>query len=321
MVDINTSGKKILIVENDLITQHAIKESVLHVNCKVCAMVTNGEDAIIKAKELKPDLVLMDIFLKGEMDGTEAADIIHKSLGIPIIFISASSQDSILKKALLTIPSGFLAKPYQDKDLWIQMQLAFHRKTVGKKDIELTYPGPIQEYIKNNDLVFVYEGHFTQQIVISTVNEIDKYLNLAGANESSKSRLIHTLIECLQNMSKYAVTPENSTTHNAVFIISQRNEAYFILTGNYISITDANEIESKLGKINSLNEDELKELHRETRLYGTIHEKGGAGLGFLDIARRSHESLDYNLEIIDQSTAFFTLKIKIAKQTTTLQVN
>ncbi|PCH69124.1 MAG: hypothetical protein COC01_02215 [Bacteroidetes bacterium] len=313
MVDINTSGKKILIVEDDLITQLAIEKSVLHINCEVCAMVSSGEDAIIKAKELKPDLILMDIFLDDDMDGTQAANIIHKSLGIPIIFITATSHNSILKKALLSIPSGFLVKPYQDEELWIQMQLAFHRKSVGKKDVELTYPGPIQEYIKNNELVLVYEGHFTQQIVISTVNEIDKYLSLAGANESSKSRLIHTLIECLQNMSKYAVTTENSTTHDAVFIISQRNETYSILTGNYVSNEDANRIESKLGNIKSLNEDELRNLHKETRLHGIINEKGGAGLGFIDIARKSGVPLEYNLKNIDKNTTFFTMQITIAK--------
>ena len=90
----------------------------------VSGIVAYGEKAIEKVEELKPDLVLMDIVLKGEMDGIEAAEIIRSRFDIPVIFLTAYADEERLERAKLTNPYGYILKPFQDKNLIITMYLS-----------------------------------------------------------------------------------------------------------------------------------------------------------------------------------------------------
>lgn len=86
-----------------------------------------GEEAVEIARKEMPDVVLMDISLAGEMDGIEAADLIKKQCNIPVIYITAFSSDSILKRARITGPYGYLVKPFMDTELKATMEMAFYK--------------------------------------------------------------------------------------------------------------------------------------------------------------------------------------------------
>ncbi len=92
----------------------------------VPAIVSFGEAAVQKVAEHKPDLVLMDIVLKGEMDGIEAAESIRSRFGTPVVFVTAYADEKRLERAKLTMPFGFILKPFQDKDLKITIEMALY---------------------------------------------------------------------------------------------------------------------------------------------------------------------------------------------------
>ncbi len=123
----------ILIVEDDRIVARDIQNRLKNLGFEVTASVSSGEEAIIRAKEDLPDLVLMDIVLKGEMDGIEAAEIIRSRFDIPIIFLTAHADEERFERAKLTIPFGYVLKPFQDRNLKITIEMALYAAKVNAK--------------------------------------------------------------------------------------------------------------------------------------------------------------------------------------------
>ncbi len=105
------SGQRIMIVEDDAIIAEKIKLSLEDMGYEIASMVNNGEKAIDQAFRYHPDLILMDIRLKGEMDGIEAIEIIQSQKDIPVIFMSAYSDAKKVKRAKQTQPHGYIIKP------------------------------------------------------------------------------------------------------------------------------------------------------------------------------------------------------------------
>ena len=115
---------KIMIVEDEIITAKSEKLSLEGLGYTVSATVTSGEEAVKKAEEDKPDLVLMDIELKGEMDGIEAAGIIRTRFDIPSIFVTAYADDKLLERAKITEPFGYIIKPFEKRELHCNIEIA-----------------------------------------------------------------------------------------------------------------------------------------------------------------------------------------------------
>jgi two-component system cell cycle sensor histidine kinase/response regulator CckA len=124
---------QILIVEDDAIIAMDIESQLKQLGYGVTAKVGYGEQAIEKVKENTPDVVLMDIILKGEMDGIDAAREIHTQFDIPVVFLTAFADKNRLERAKLAYPFGFILKPFQNKDLEITIEMALY---VAKVDAE-----------------------------------------------------------------------------------------------------------------------------------------------------------------------------------------
>jgi PAS domain S-box-containing protein len=127
------SGKKILVVEDEEITAMDIQRRLKTLGYIVPKTVSSGEEAIKKVKEDNPDLVLMDINLKGEMDGIEAALKIHSFSDIPVIYLTAFSDEKTLERAKITEPYGYIVKPLKDRELQINLEIAFYKNAMEKK--------------------------------------------------------------------------------------------------------------------------------------------------------------------------------------------
>jgi CheY-like chemotaxis protein len=117
-------GKDVLIVEDDEIIQHVLEWRLRSLGYSVCGKAATAEDAIRLADEKKPDLVLMDIDLKGYTDGIDAALAIKKKYQLPVVFITASSRDEDLERAKRVPPDGFIVKPFNDDDIRVALKLA-----------------------------------------------------------------------------------------------------------------------------------------------------------------------------------------------------
>jgi two-component system cell cycle sensor histidine kinase/response regulator CckA len=125
--ELMTEGTRILVVEDDRITADYIRTTLLNFGYSVTSIAATGEDAVRKALADIPDLVLMDILLKGEMDGIEAAGIILSRRSIPIVYLTAHTDATTLERAKKTEPYGYIAKPFDQQDLSSTIEIALHK--------------------------------------------------------------------------------------------------------------------------------------------------------------------------------------------------
>lgn len=125
--------KQILVVEDTVFYARLIKDALQNLGYKIAAIVTTGEEAIVKAKELKPDLILMDIVLQGTIDGIEATAGIRREVDAPVIYLTAFPDVKVLERAKITEPFGFLIKPFNEKELHTSIEIALYKFKLEKK--------------------------------------------------------------------------------------------------------------------------------------------------------------------------------------------
>ncbi len=118
---------QILVVEDERIIALNLKENLEALGYAVPAIAATGEQAIAAATDLQPDLVLMDIRLKGAMDGIQAAEQIWERLQIPIIYVTGHSDRSTLERAKVTTPFGYVLKPVKERELYVAIETALQR--------------------------------------------------------------------------------------------------------------------------------------------------------------------------------------------------
>jgi CheY-like chemotaxis protein len=117
-----------MIVEDEAIIASAMKMDLQNMGYDVASVVHTGEKALSKIEDEKPDLILMDIVLGGEMDGIETAEKIRASSGIPVIYITAYSNEEIVRKAKIAEPFGYIIKPAKERDLRIAIEIALYKR-------------------------------------------------------------------------------------------------------------------------------------------------------------------------------------------------
>jgi len=129
---------KILVVEDEAVILLQLEEILNTIGYTVAGLAASGEDAVEKARRLKPDLVLMDIVMPGSMDGIEAAKIINEELDIPVVFVTSYADDTIIEKAKNVKPYGYIVKPFNELVIKATIEVALFRKTSepGKPDVK-----------------------------------------------------------------------------------------------------------------------------------------------------------------------------------------
>ncbi|WP_340817790.1 response regulator [Methanolobus sp. WCC4] len=127
--------ERIMIVEDEKIVALDIKNSLEHFGYSVPCMASSGEEAIRSIEECDPDLILMDIILKGDIDGIEAARNIHEKHDIPVIYLTAYSDEKTLQRAKLTEPFGHILKPFDERELRTNIEIALYKR--GKEREQL----------------------------------------------------------------------------------------------------------------------------------------------------------------------------------------
>ena len=126
-------NKKILIVEDEGIVSLEIRETLENLGYMVVGEAQSGEQAVDMAREHHPDLVLMDIVIQGDMDGIDTAERIYSLFGIPVIYLTSHSDDATLKRALKTNAFGYLIKPFNDRELYSNIEMTLHKHRIMKK--------------------------------------------------------------------------------------------------------------------------------------------------------------------------------------------
>lgn len=124
---------QLLVVENESIVADDIKYSLEELGYAVTAIANSGEEAIEKAAETQPNLVLMDIRIKGNMDGVQAAEKIWNCFNIPIVYLTANSDISTLQRAKIIGSFGYITKPFRERELHSAVEFALHRHQLETK--------------------------------------------------------------------------------------------------------------------------------------------------------------------------------------------
>jgi len=124
---------QILVVEDESIVAEDIRRTLQHMGYSVPSIVASGEKAIKEVEKNNPDLVLMDIVLKGEMDGIEVAEQIRSRFDIPVVYLTAHSDDKFIERAKITEPFGYIIKPFKKRELQINIEIALYNHKMEKK--------------------------------------------------------------------------------------------------------------------------------------------------------------------------------------------
>ena len=124
--------KKILVVEDEWIVADQLCRSLKKFGYRVSLPVSSGAEAIKSIEGERPDMILMDILLQGEMDGIETASLIESRFDIPIIYVTAHTTEDFLNRAKLTKPFGYLSKPFNDNEIHSTIKMALYKHKVDK---------------------------------------------------------------------------------------------------------------------------------------------------------------------------------------------
>ena len=124
---------RMLVVEDERIVSMDLQRRLKAMGYEIAGSAVSGEEAIEKAEKLRPDMVLMDIMLDGEMDGTQAAEIIRDRFSIPVIYLTAYADSATLERAKITEPFGYILKPFEERELHGHIEIALYKARMEKK--------------------------------------------------------------------------------------------------------------------------------------------------------------------------------------------
>jgi hypothetical protein len=165
-------------------------------------------------------------------------------------------------------------------------------------------------------LILVYQGDFTQETTKSILAMAERTIDSSGEESSIKRKVFNVMVEALQNIVKHSdeLVDGETRSHAAIFLIGREANRYTIMSGNPIRKKNTAHLQAQLERINGLDKDGLKDLYKEIIKNTTISEKGGAGLGFVDMARKSGEKLEFEFPDMSTEYAFFCLKVNVPRE-------
>ncbi|BAY27886.1 multi-sensor signal transduction histidine kinase [Calothrix sp. NIES-2100] len=216
---------RILVVEDEVIVARTIASQLNQLGYVVTGIASSGKVAIAKALETKPEIVLMDIILKGEIDGITAASYIHEQLDIPVIFLTAYSDNQTLERAKITQPFGYIVKPFTIKDLQIAIEIALLKYRL---ECELR---------ENRDQLATILNSMSDAVIATDEQGMVTFMNPASEALTGWQReeALGTEVSRIFNLvDEVTDTPiENPVTK----VLQEHNVVYL---GDYISLIDKN---------------------------------------------------------------------------------
>jgi len=178
--------------------------------------------------------------------------------------------------------------------------------------------------MERNNIMLSFKGDITSELLTSILQIMESKLDTMQEEPKIKKKVYNVLVECLQNLYHHmdeiprslngnASSVEGEIIRSAIFMIGKLDNQYNIITGNYILTQNVNGLKNRLDEINKLTKEELKDYYKAVLNNGEMSDKGGGGLGMIDIARKTGQKLNYHFMPVDDVYSFFSLNIKIAQ--------
>ncbi len=189
------------------------------------------------------------------------------------------------------------------------------RKNINKP-LKITYD--LFQRVENGDFEYIYRGNFTQTLTRKILSLAETNLQKLVDKSSLQNRIYFIMVEGLQNVTRHQDDLSGSSgdtgdtgDFSGIFAIQKKGNRYLITTGNLIVNSKVDSLKQRLERVNSLDREELKNLHREILSTGELSDKGGAGLGLIEMARRSGNKLSFDFEYVDLYWSYFYLQTEI----------
>lgn len=168
------------------------------------------------------------------------------------------------------------------------------------------------------EIIIAYDGDVTHQIMKAFTSLIEEKLEHEKEDESIIRKLYHILVECLQNINRHAEgifeeVVQDEYPGRGALLVSRSARHYRVITANTILKKRISKLKSFLEKINSLSDEALVDLYKEKLTDGKLSSKGGAGLGLIDMRRKTANPLEFHFIEIDAETSFFLFNVKISR--------
>ena len=189
----------VLVVEDEIIVSKDIQNSLKRLGYNIVGSAASGDKAIETALKEKPDLILMDIMLKGEMNGIEAAEKIKEKLNVPIIFLTAYAEDSTLSKAKMVEPYGYILKPFKEIDLKTAIEVAVYKHSKEAeviKERDLLFQ--IVESKEANEFVFIKSKSRFVKININDIMLIEALKDYVIIHTSEGKFTVHSTMKDIE---------------------------------------------------------------------------------------------------------------------------
>jgi len=162
-----------------------------------------------------------------------------------------------------------------------------------------------------NGIYIVYIGKFTQRITSMFTSMLEEELGKISEEKKTRRRVYHAMVETMQNIQRHAEEFSDEVFSNGLFMIGKKDSIYYIITSNKIKVPNKNTITSAIDKVNNCTKEELNEMYKTQLKNGKIGEHGGAGLGLIDIARKTENKIEYLFLPISFTEEYFVLKAEV----------
>lgn len=185
----------------------------------------------------------------------------------------------------------------------------------SEKQSFLEFAYQLYKTMKTNEISLVYEGEVTQDITKTFTALTERNLTKSAESNTVQKKVFNVMVECLQNISKHADSLDGAEDEErrGINMVSKGDDSYNIITGNIIKNQKVAELKSSLELINSLDKEGLSSLFKQQIRGSTLSDKGGAGLGLIDIAKKSGSKLIYQFKEISEDVSFFILTSTIKR--------
>ena len=236
---------KILIVEDEGVVAFNIQRKLTGLGYMVVANVPSGEEAIQAAEQHRPDLVLMDIKLEGEVDGIEAAAQIRSRFRIPVVYLTAFTNDETLNRAKLTEPYGYILKPFEAKDLCTSIEVALYKYQMEEQRRE-------REQFLATTLKSIGDAVITtdSQGLVTFMNPVAEELTCWTQEEVLGNDLTHVFRTINEKTREVVANPVVLALREGVIVNLENNTLLITKNGSEIPIDDsAAPIKSDTGNI------------------------------------------------------------------------
>lgn len=169
----------------------------------------------------------------------------------------------------------------------------------------------LYDELTTNGIYIVYIGKFTQKITSMFSTMLEEELDKNSEDKKTRKRVYHAMVETMQNIQRHAEEYSSDVFSNGLFMIGKKEKIYYIITSNKISVMSKDKVSKAIDKVNECSREELNCMYKKQLKDGKIGEHGGAGLGLIDIARKTENKIEYLFLPINISEEYFVLKAEV----------